>query len=300
MRCEAFEARLDDVLDRRLPPEEDAELAAHAAACDDCRHLLAAHARLLECVAQRVRPQPSPGFVEGVVSLARPGRWRAAPANAAVAVAAVAAILVVGLLPVASWWMARRGASPAVADGDGAGGPRRRPMATALAGKGPSHSREHVAADSAATDDHRPPPVGETVVEGPTGQPRESLASIPYEHVPGPAAAPPAGVEPLPADGRWRVPLASPAGESASGPSPGAWSLRELMAAVSAGGMRDDEPSAVERMFLERVAAELEPLTDSVTGAMGVLLESLPGGTPAPAEPPAVESSGLAAELPVA
>lgn len=43
MRCDQFENRLNDVLDRRDDPRRDAPLIAHAATCRECRNLAAAY-----------------------------------------------------------------------------------------------------------------------------------------------------------------------------------------------------------------------------------------------------------------
>lgn len=47
MHCEAFERRLNDLLDRRMPPGSDEALRAHAASCAGCQRLLDGHLVLL-------------------------------------------------------------------------------------------------------------------------------------------------------------------------------------------------------------------------------------------------------------
>ncbi|MEX2187338.1 MAG: hypothetical protein WD875_11105 [Pirellulales bacterium] len=50
MRCEAFEDRLQHLLDERQLPEEDVALADHAAACPTCREVLDTQAGLFDTV----------------------------------------------------------------------------------------------------------------------------------------------------------------------------------------------------------------------------------------------------------
>ncbi len=50
MRCEAFEDRLQHLLDERQLPEEDVALADHAAACPTCRDVLDTQAGLFDTV----------------------------------------------------------------------------------------------------------------------------------------------------------------------------------------------------------------------------------------------------------
>jgi hypothetical protein len=56
MNCVLFETRLDELLDERLPPGNDAELNEHAEACMHCARLLADHQALLEAIEVLVRP----------------------------------------------------------------------------------------------------------------------------------------------------------------------------------------------------------------------------------------------------
>lgn len=52
MRCDQFEIRLNDVLDRRDDPRRDAPLIAHAADCRECRNMAAAYEVLTDGVAE--------------------------------------------------------------------------------------------------------------------------------------------------------------------------------------------------------------------------------------------------------
>lgn len=60
MTCVGFEARLDDLLDRRLPLEGDAELNEHTKACPHCARLIADHQALLQAVDLLAERSPEP------------------------------------------------------------------------------------------------------------------------------------------------------------------------------------------------------------------------------------------------
>ncbi len=51
MKCTDFEERLNELLDDRLAPQDDATLVAHANSCGDCREVLAAHESLFRGLA---------------------------------------------------------------------------------------------------------------------------------------------------------------------------------------------------------------------------------------------------------
>ena len=99
MQCEAFEERLNAVLDERRRPEWDAELQAHTASCPVCRQLAAAYQLLLDGFYELASPDPPADLALRVLEdhqqHARPSRrlWFAVPAVAA------AAALVFALLP---------------------------------------------------------------------------------------------------------------------------------------------------------------------------------------------------------
>lgn len=67
MQCERFERRLHQLLDRRLPPEADSELLAHAHVCGGCREQLEAQQALLDALDLLETPDASAGFAERVV-----------------------------------------------------------------------------------------------------------------------------------------------------------------------------------------------------------------------------------------
>ncbi len=100
MNCETFESRLNDLLDQRLSPETDSLLQAHAGACSDCRDRLAAQAVLWEALAFSNVPEPPSGFARQVVAEVMPTRRPPRLSRTLVAVAAVAALVLIAVIPV--------------------------------------------------------------------------------------------------------------------------------------------------------------------------------------------------------
>ena len=82
MQCEQFEERLNQLLDRRLPPEADDALLAHAHLCGSCRGMLDAQLALLQSLDTLETPATSPDFsqrvVRQVVARRRVRTWRRA------------------------------------------------------------------------------------------------------------------------------------------------------------------------------------------------------------------------------
>jgi hypothetical protein len=72
MKCIDFEDRLNEVLDLRLSPADDAVLQAHADVCADCRELLSAQANLFVGLAQLRRANRAPDFSRRVIADLRP------------------------------------------------------------------------------------------------------------------------------------------------------------------------------------------------------------------------------------
>ena len=66
MQCVEFEDRLNRLLDHRLSPDEDVQLASHAGECEDCASILRAQRRLF--AGLRTAPQPPVDFADRVVS----------------------------------------------------------------------------------------------------------------------------------------------------------------------------------------------------------------------------------------
>lgn len=107
MRCEQFEERLDQLLDERRSPCVDPSLAAHAAGCAGCRELLAGCGLLLGALPGLPRPAPSADLAEHVVARATARRPLVVWSGRRAALLAVAALLIVGLMP-----LVRRAAPP--------------------------------------------------------------------------------------------------------------------------------------------------------------------------------------------
>lgn len=73
MKCERFESRLDELLDARVAPEDDAALCEHAGLCPSCRTTLATHVQLMQAVSQLPRPSVSDDLAARVLGeLRRP------------------------------------------------------------------------------------------------------------------------------------------------------------------------------------------------------------------------------------
>ncbi|MCO6456044.1 MAG: hypothetical protein J5I93_12160 [Pirellulaceae bacterium] len=102
MRCEQFEIRLQDLLDRRERPEFDACLLEHAEACGECQRLLAGQELLLATLAEPLPDEPDHLFVDRVMAEATawpPRRVRLG--NAVLALAGLAAMFL--LMSVPAW-----------------------------------------------------------------------------------------------------------------------------------------------------------------------------------------------------
>lgn len=101
MRCEEFESRLNEILDRRRHPRSDAELWLHANSCSECGELLAGYQTLLSGLRRRAAaaaPADMPTRVQ--LQLAHPrrrGAWRDRAPLALVAAALVLAAALPGL-----------------------------------------------------------------------------------------------------------------------------------------------------------------------------------------------------------
>lgn len=98
MQCEAFEDRLNAVLDERRRPECDAELVAHTAGCPACRQLAKAYQILLDGFYELATPEPPADLAERVMQdRARATerkfrRWVVVPALATAAAVLLAAL----------------------------------------------------------------------------------------------------------------------------------------------------------------------------------------------------------------
>lgn len=122
MRPAKFDTLMHEVLDRRVRPEESAELRALAEDSPACRELLAAQQRLFEGLEADEIPELSAGFAERVVAqvvAAQPvaervvaKKWRSAWVLELAAVAAVALVVIAG----SSYFSPAANDSPIVAE----------------------------------------------------------------------------------------------------------------------------------------------------------------------------------------
>jgi hypothetical protein len=125
MRCDEFEVRLNQVLDRRRSPGGDPQLRDHALECLDCRDQLATLGQLLDGLDLLETPPLGDDFARRVVARVVPPAPIRAQRSSSLPWA-VAAALLLSLLPgywflrplispVATTWSQRGGDSPAVA-----------------------------------------------------------------------------------------------------------------------------------------------------------------------------------------
>ncbi len=68
MNCDAFEMKLNNVLDAGLTPDADAELAEHARLCPGCRDLQLTYVATLATLSVLPNPQPTAGFADRVLA----------------------------------------------------------------------------------------------------------------------------------------------------------------------------------------------------------------------------------------
>lgn len=120
MKCTDFENRLNELLDDRLSPQEDAALVSHAENCLDCREMLAAQESLFRGMAVLARRTPLPDLGTRVLGelntpaapislppvVRKPVRWMTLLASAAAVLVAVS---------VGMWIVGRNNRQPEVA-----------------------------------------------------------------------------------------------------------------------------------------------------------------------------------------
>jgi hypothetical protein len=92
MKCDEFEAHLDEILDERRRPEWDAQLREHSACCPRCRDLASAFGVLFEGFRSLKTPD-APADMPARVLEAHLARPRLAFAKASLPAAATAALL---------------------------------------------------------------------------------------------------------------------------------------------------------------------------------------------------------------
>ena len=99
MLCEKFELRMQMLLDARRRPEFDDELKSHTLQCAECRRDLAAQEKLFAGLELFDPPALSPDFAQRVIAdlqVSRPSTWSRVGRLGAIA---VAASLLVALVP---------------------------------------------------------------------------------------------------------------------------------------------------------------------------------------------------------
>ena len=122
MNCIEFEDRLNDLLDDRLAPADDAALLAHAATCTECREMLAAQESLFHGLATLSRRTHAPEIGKQVLRELHTTAHLAPPLPPpprrswfSLLVTAAAVLVAVGL----SIWIVNRGGDRPIARNQG-------------------------------------------------------------------------------------------------------------------------------------------------------------------------------------
>jgi hypothetical protein len=252
MQCDKFEAHVQDLLDRRESPEKDSTLRQHALVCDRCAETLAAQEALFAGLGNVRVPELSADFTERVLIASKSrrdgGSWR----TLALSLCALAAALLIVLLP--TWLVLRavRSGGPVARDRSATEQPGamtpstlqavdRRPLDRPGDSDSPSpvREREVPATDVAVVDPDQP----EAGAQPPVAPERPRLSLLePYR-----------GILPTAEDLRWVVPTD--------------------LAAVD-----PERAEALKAVWVDRVAKPLKPVTSSVTGAFDVVRRTLADG----------------------
>jgi hypothetical protein len=103
MQCEEFEDRLNAVLDERGRPECNAELRVHIEACPECRHLAAIYRALLDGFCALAAPPPPANMAARVLADLPSPSVGARRARLVVTALAIAACLLVAIVPLGRW-----------------------------------------------------------------------------------------------------------------------------------------------------------------------------------------------------
>lgn len=104
MKCGDFEARLQQLLDARLPLDGDELLTRHAAECEVCRQDLVAFGTLVGEIVGRPRPLPAADLASRVIAdLSAPQVERSVPKRTAWIAFAVAAAVLIAAFPMWRW-----------------------------------------------------------------------------------------------------------------------------------------------------------------------------------------------------
>jgi hypothetical protein len=103
MRCDEFEERIHEALDRRIAPESQQGLTRHAQTCKSCSELLADYEQLCDGLCFCELPAPRKGFSERVVARYSVLRLRRRRIRVATAAALAAAVAFMFILPRLLW-----------------------------------------------------------------------------------------------------------------------------------------------------------------------------------------------------
>lgn len=105
MRCDGFDTRLQNLMDRRRAPDRDPRLREHAGRCERCRHQLQAAVRLLNGLELLEVPALSDDFSDRVLQQLSCSLPPAPVANkSATRILAMAATLLLAVLPAVWVW----------------------------------------------------------------------------------------------------------------------------------------------------------------------------------------------------
>lgn len=170
MRCEQFERRLHQALDRREGPTEDPRLVRHARRCRACRQTFVSCQRLLAGLDLLELPVPGDDFPLQVVRRIEESRLAAAAKRIhRKAWAAMAVGLSLALLVSLAWHLPRSGSvaqpdspagqpfAPATASGAGSGRLVWRNPQQPRGDEADSVPRANTASSTSLAIDHRPP-----------------------------------------------------------------------------------------------------------------------------------------------
>ena len=107
MRCDQFDARLQNLLDARTSPEQDLPLQRHAQQCPCCQAQLTSLSRLLDGLDLLDVPALPDDFAQHVIQQVNGPRPRSTPSLGTLVAVALAATLVMAVVPMA-WYLSRR------------------------------------------------------------------------------------------------------------------------------------------------------------------------------------------------
>ena len=290
MNREQFEARLNELLDRRIAPEADPEVLRVAEQFTECREVLAAYRALFDGVAEMDLPRPPADLARNVMVQWRrekvTGRYlvaqrhvvRGATSRSAL-FAAAAALLLVG--PGLGWLWQRSATSQAQATHSQQSG------ATSLSPTAATPTNSVAANSSPAINESDSPVAVSQQAETPAA-PADAAPAPRAEIAAAPAAAPPKATAPR------TTPSTLAAGQIASLLGPGQRPsgdkphLGDSIAADENGAAGGADTSAKNvpstgaaggAAWVGEVSQGFQPIAESAAGALDFLLEVLADGS---------------------